>query len=77
MQGLGQVLSACLQIFQIEFTVDGLTFTLWNILLCLIVAGAVIYLVFKWGTTDEVHKAAFLRAGAAACVHRECLRHNG
>ena len=44
MQGLGQVLSACLQIFQIEFTVDGLTFTLW-----LIVAGAVIYLLFKWG----------------------------
>ena len=42
MQGLGQVLSACLQIFQIEFTVDGLTFTLWNILLWLIVAGAVI-----------------------------------
>ena len=49
MQGLGQVLSACLQIFQIEFTVDGLTFTLWNILLWLIVAGAVIYLLFKWG----------------------------
>ena len=48
MQGLGQVLSACLQIFQIEFTVDGLTFTLWNILR-LIVAGAVIYLLFKWG----------------------------
>ena len=47
MQGLGQVLSACLQIFQIEFTVDGLT--LWNILLWLIVAGAVIYLLFKWG----------------------------
>lgn len=39
MQVLGQVLSACLQIFQIEFTVDGLTFTLWNILLWLIVAG--------------------------------------
>ena len=49
MQGLGQVLSACPQIFQIEFTVDGLTFTLWNILLWLIVAGAVIYLLFKWG----------------------------
>ena len=49
MQGLGQFLSACLQIFQIEFTVDGLTFTLWNILLWLIVAGAVIYLLFKWG----------------------------
>lgn len=49
MQSLGQVLSSCLQIFQIEFSVDGLTFTLWNLLLWLIVAGAVLYLVFKLG----------------------------
>ena len=49
MLGLGQVLSACLQIFQIELAVDGFTLTLWNILLWLIVAGAVIYLLFKWG----------------------------
>lgn len=49
MQGLGQVLSSCLQIFQIEFAIDGLTFSLWSIFLWLIVAGAVIYLLFKWG----------------------------
>ena len=66
MQVLGQVLSACLQIFQIEFTVDGLTFTLWNILLCS--SGVMII---------EVHTADLRAAGAAAYAHRECLRHNG
>lgn len=77
MQGLGQVLSACLQIFQIEFTVDGLTFTLWNILLWLIVAGAVIYLLSSGVMIIEVHTADLRAAGAAAYAHRECLRHNG
>ena len=52
MQSLGQVLTSCLELLQTEFTVDGLTFTLWNILLWLIVAGAVIYLVFKWGDNN-------------------------
>lgn len=48
MASLGQVLSSCLRIFQIEFTLDGLVFSLWEVFLWLIVAGAVIYLICKW-----------------------------
>lgn len=48
MQSLGEVLLSALQIFQIEFTIDGLTFSLWGVFLWLIVAGAVIYLIMKW-----------------------------
>lgn len=48
MEGLGQVLLSCLELFQIEFTLDGLTFSLWQVFLWLIVAGAVLYLILKW-----------------------------
>ena len=48
MAALGQVLSSCLSIFQIEFSLDGLVFSLWEVFLWLIVAGAVICLICKW-----------------------------
>ena len=48
MEGLGQVLLSCLKLLQIEFTLDGLTFSLWQVFLWLIVAGAVSYLILKW-----------------------------
>ena len=48
MEGLGQVLLSCLELFQIELSLDGFTFSLWQIFLWLIVAGAVVYLIVKW-----------------------------
>ena len=48
MEGLGQVLLSCLELFQIEWSLDGFTFSLWQIFLWLIVAGAVVYLIVKW-----------------------------
>jgi len=48
MEGLGQVLLSCLELFQIELSLDGFTFSLWQIFLWLIVAGAVVYLICKW-----------------------------
>ena len=48
MEGLGQVLTSCLELLQTEFAIDGLTFSWWKILLWTIVAGAVICLIVKW-----------------------------
>lgn len=48
MQGLGQILVACLELLQVEFSIDGFTFSLWQVFLWLIVAGAVVYLICKW-----------------------------
>ena len=44
MQGLGQVLVACLELLQVEFSIDGFTFSLWQVFLWLIV----VYLICKW-----------------------------
>lgn len=48
MSDLGAVLSSTLSMLQMEFTLGSLTFSFWQIILWLIVAGAVIYLVVKW-----------------------------
>lgn len=48
MRSLGQVLTSCLELLQTEFSIDGLTFSWWKILLWTIVAGAVICLIVKW-----------------------------
>ena len=48
MNDLGAVLSSVLGILQMEFSLNGLTFSFWQIILWLIVAGAVIYLIAKW-----------------------------
>ena len=48
MKDLGSVLASVLSILQMEFALEGLTFSFWQIILWLIVAGAVIYLVVKW-----------------------------
>lgn len=48
MADFGATLLASLQIFQIEFTLGTLTFSLWQIFLWGIVAGAVVWLVVKW-----------------------------
>lgn len=48
MASLGQVFAACLDILQIEFQIDGLVFSLWEVFLWLIVAGAVVFLILKW-----------------------------
>ena len=48
MSDLGAVLSSTLSMLQMEFTLGSLTFSFWQVILWLIVAGAVIYLVVKW-----------------------------
>ena len=47
MSELAAVLSAVLGIFQMEFTISGFTFSFWQIVLFLLVAGAVVYLICK------------------------------
>ena len=48
MNELASVLTAVLGIFQMEFTISGITFSFWQIFLFLIVAGAVVFLIDKW-----------------------------
>lgn len=48
MNEIASVLTAVLSIFQMEFTVFGLTFSFWQIFLFLIVAGAVVFLIDRW-----------------------------
>lgn len=48
MNELASVLTAVLGIFQMEFTISGLTFSFWQIFLFLIVAGAVVFLIDRW-----------------------------
>lgn len=48
MAGLGSVLLACLQFLQTEFTIDGMTFSFWQIILWSMVAGAVVWMIIKW-----------------------------
>lgn len=48
MAALGSVLLSCLQFLQTEFTVDGITFSFWQIILWSMVAGAVVWMVIRW-----------------------------
>lgn len=48
MKEFGAVLLSVLQIFDIQFTIDGITFSFWQIFLWMIVAGAVVWLLLKW-----------------------------
>ena len=48
MADLAAVLQACLGLFQIKFTLDGFTFSFWQLFLFLLVAGAVIALIIHW-----------------------------
>lgn len=48
MKDLGAVLLACRSFLQIPLTVDGFTFSLWDIFLWSIAAVAVLILIFKW-----------------------------
>ena len=48
MNEIASVLTAVPSIFQMEFTVSGLTFSFWQIFLFLIVAGAVVFLIDRW-----------------------------
>lgn len=48
MIALGNVLLAVLQLFQAEFTIDGLTFSFWKIFLWSIVAGAFVIMIIWW-----------------------------
>lgn len=52
MKGLGAVLAGTLRLMQIEFTLEGFTFSLWQVFLFGIIATAVVYLVCKW-VSDE------------------------
>ena len=45
---LGSVLTACVELMQIELTVGILTFSFWQLFLYSIVAGVVLYLIFLW-----------------------------
>ena len=48
MSALGDVLMAVLQLFQAEFTIDGFTFSFWQIFLWSIVAGAFAIMIIWW-----------------------------
>ncbi len=48
MNDLGAVLSSTLELLKMPLTLGSLTFSFWQIILWLIVAGAVIYLIVKW-----------------------------
>lgn len=48
MSELASVLSAALQVLQMSFTLYDFTFSFWQIMLFLIVSGAVVYLVIRW-----------------------------
>lgn len=50
MSALGSVLVSCWELLQTEFTIDGLTFSFWQIILWSMVAGAVVWMIIRWGS---------------------------
>ena len=48
MKEFGAVLLSVVQIFDIPLTIDGFTFSFWQIFLWAIVAGVVLWLILKW-----------------------------
>ena len=48
MKDLGAVLLSCREFLQVPLTIEGFSFSLWDIFLWSIVAGAVIFLIMKW-----------------------------
>lgn len=48
MKEFGAVLLSVKAIFDIPLTIDGITFSFWQIFLWMIVAGVVVWLLLKW-----------------------------
>lgn len=48
MRDLGAVLAAVVRLMQIELTIDGLTFSFWQLFLWTMVAVAIVILIGRW-----------------------------